>query len=57
MNYMDRLIEEYREEQQRRQDEEFKERLAKNRTADELFSVLRSLGPRCAAERETPVPV
>lgn len=57
MNYMDRLIEEYREEQQKRQDEEFKERLAKNRTADELFSVLHSLGPRCAAERETPVPV
>ena len=57
MNYMDRLIEEYREEQQRRQDEEFRARLSKNRTAEELFAVLLALGPRCAAEREAPVPV
>lgn len=57
MMNMDRLIEEYREEQQRRQDEEFRVRLSQNRTAEELFSVLLSLGPRCAAEREEPVPV
>ena len=57
MNYMDRLIEEYREELQRKQDEELKARLIKNRSADELFAVLLTLGPRCAAEREAPVPV
>lgn len=57
MNYMDRLIEEYREELQRKQDEELKARLIKNRSADELFAVLLALGPRCAAERGEPVPV
>ena len=57
MTYTERLIEEYREEQQRKQDEELKARLIKNRTAEELFAVLLALGPRCAAEREAPVPV
>lgn len=57
MTYTERLIEEYREEQQRKQDEELKARLIKNRSADELLAVLLALGPRCAAEREAPVPV
>ena len=54
--YMDKLIEEYREELREKQNAELKARLKRNRSTEELFAALLSLAPkREAAMEEKPV--
>ena len=53
--YMEKLIEEYREELREKQNAELRVRLARNRSADELFEALLSLAPKRAAAEEKPV--
>lgn len=50
--YMERLIEEYEEEQREQKNAELRERLARNRSTEELFARLKSLAPKRAGEKE-----
>lgn len=45
-SYMDRLVEEYREELREKQNAELRARLARQRTSEELFAALLALAPK-----------
>lgn len=50
--YMERLIGEYAEEQREQKNAELRERLARNRSTEELFARLLSLAPKREGEKE-----
>ena len=50
--YMDRLIEEYREEQREIENAKLRANLKRARSTEDLFSVLLALAPQRATEKE-----
>ena len=53
--YMDRLIEEYREEQREIQNAELRASLRRDCSTEELFAALLALAPKRAEEERVPV--